>query len=292
MQFGVNVSTSVTADPVADARHAELAGFDFVSASDHPSGTHPTYETWTMLTWIAAATSRIKLASRVLGLPNRHPSITAKMAETLDRLSGGRLILGLGGGAVDAEIRAFGLRTPSPSEKVEGLEEAVRIIKGLWTEPRFSFEGRHYRTESADIEPKPEHQIPIWLGTFGREALAVTGRVADGWIPTLELAPPERVPAMRDRILTAARDTGRDPSELTLVYNMEMRIMEKADPNPHLVSGPPEVIAERLRTFADLGFTAMNFIPVGPDKTEQVERIGREVLPAVRADSPSNMPAV
>src|SRR2546429_2900879 len=95
--FGVNVSSSaaIGADPVADAVRAEELGFDFVSASDHPCGADPTFETWTMLTWIAAATSRIRVATRVLGVPYRPPAIVAKMAETLDRLSGGPLILGL-----------------------------------------------------------------------------------------------------------------------------------------------------------------------------------------------------
>ena len=122
--FGVNVSTSADAgaDPVSQARAAEDLGFDFVSASDHPSGSHPTYETWTMLTWIAASTSRISVASRVLSLPFRSPALVAKMAESLDRLSGGRLILGLGAGAADPELHAFGLPVPStPSSRPRHL---------------------------------------------------------------------------------------------------------------------------------------------------------------------------
>jgi len=103
LTFGLNISTSAApgADPVTDARVAEALGFDFVSASDHPSGRHPTFETWTMLTWICAATDRIAVASRVFSLPFRSPALVAKMAESLDRLSGGRLILGLGAGAAD-----------------------------------------------------------------------------------------------------------------------------------------------------------------------------------------------
>src|SRR5207248_4983134 len=126
--------------------------------------------------YVAAATSRIRVATRVLGMPYRHPPMIAKMAETLDRLSGGRLILGLGGGSADDEHRAFGLGVRSPREKVDGLEEAITIIRGLWTEPRFTFHGGLYSTEEAEVEPKPEHPIPIWLGTFGPRALAVTGR--------------------------------------------------------------------------------------------------------------------
>jgi alkanesulfonate monooxygenase SsuD/methylene tetrahydromethanopterin reductase-like flavin-dependent oxidoreductase (luciferase family) len=174
--FGVSVPTAASpgTDPVSFARRAEEVGFDFVSASDHPCGTNPSYETWTMLSWIAAATSRVKVATRVLGVPYRSPAMVAKMAETLDRLSGGRLILGMGGGYSDEEFQAFGLRVSSPKEKVEGLEEAVRIVRGLWSQTTFTYDGQHHRTVAADLEPKPEHDIPIWLGTFGKRSLAVT----------------------------------------------------------------------------------------------------------------------
>src|SRR5207244_70701 len=148
--FGLNLSTAVApdADPVADAVRAEALGFDFVSASDHPCGTEPTHESWTMLAWVAARTSRIRIATRVLGVPYRHPAMTAKMAESLDRLSGGRLVLGLGGGSADDEHRAFGLGVRSPRDKVDGLEEAITIIRGLWSDPSFTFDGRLYRTDA------------------------------------------------------------------------------------------------------------------------------------------------
>jgi alkanesulfonate monooxygenase SsuD/methylene tetrahydromethanopterin reductase-like flavin-dependent oxidoreductase (luciferase family) len=148
LQFGLNLDTSVVPgrDPAADARRAEELGFDFLTSSDHPSGTSPTYETWTLLSWAAAATSRIAVGSRVLGVPYRPPAMVAKMAETLDRLSGGRLILGLGGGYSDEEFRALGLRVPTPRDKVDGLAEAISIMRGLWSEPRHSHAGRLYQT--------------------------------------------------------------------------------------------------------------------------------------------------
>jgi probable F420-dependent oxidoreductase len=284
--FGLNVSTSAApgSDPVAAATRAEELGFDFVSASDHLHGEAPTFEPWTMLSWIAARTSRIRVATRVLGLPYRQPPVVAKMAESLDRLSGGRLILGLGGGYSDEEFHAFGLGVRTPRAKVEGLEEAVRIVRGLWSEPSFTFDGRLYRTEGARIEPKPDRRIPIWLGTYGNRALEVTGRLADGWIPSLSFAPPERVTGMRDRVLSAARRAGREPDEITCVYNVEVRVDERADAPPSVVSGPPGAVVDRLLGFLRLGFTAMNFMPEGPGADEQAERLGREVLPALRAD--------
>jgi alkanesulfonate monooxygenase SsuD/methylene tetrahydromethanopterin reductase-like flavin-dependent oxidoreductase (luciferase family) len=209
--------------------------------------------------------------------------MVAKMAETLDRLSGGRLILGLGGGYSDEEFRAFGLRVPSPRDKVTGLEEAILITRGLWSQPQFTFEGGLYRTEAADIEPKPAHRIPIWLGTFGNRALAVTGRLADGWIPSHGNAPPERIPAMRERLFAAAREVGRDPTEITCAYHIQVEVGEQARTAPSVVSGPPEAVAEQLAGFVKLGFTALSLVPEGPARSEQTERLAREVIPAVRA---------
>ena len=282
--FGLDVTTSAApgADPVGRALRAEELGFDFVSASDHPSSGHPTLETWTLLSWIAARTTRIRVATRVLGVPNRPPAVLAKMAETLDRMSGGRLILGLGGGYADDEFRAFGLRVPTARDKVDGLEEAIAITHGLWTEPSFTFDGVHYRTEMAELEPKPNRRIPIWLGTFGPRALRLTGRLADGWIPSLDLAPPERVPVMRGQILRGAREAGRDPDDITLAYNMEIRIGERDDAESHVVTGSPSDLADQLVGFTELGFTAMNFQPRGPGRDEQIERLATEVIPAVR----------
>jgi alkanesulfonate monooxygenase SsuD/methylene tetrahydromethanopterin reductase-like flavin-dependent oxidoreductase (luciferase family) len=287
LMFGLGISASAApgADPVADARQAEELGYDFVSTSDHPGGTNPTYEAWTMLSWIAACTSRIKIASRVLGVPYRPPAMVAKMAESLDRLSGGRLILGLGGGYSDAEFRAFGLGVPTPRDKVDGMEEAILIARGLWSRPAFTFEGRLHRTEAADLEPKPDRRIPIWLGTYGNRALAVTGRLADGWIPSLGFAPPAEAAAMRERILTAASEAGRDPAEIICAYNVSVHVGSgAAGIDPAAITGPPDAVADRLLELAGLGFAAFNFMPVGGEPREQAERLAREVIPVVRAE--------
>jgi alkanesulfonate monooxygenase SsuD/methylene tetrahydromethanopterin reductase-like flavin-dependent oxidoreductase (luciferase family) len=285
LQFGLSVSSSVSTEggPVAAARAAEEMGYDFVSAFDHPAGTEPTYETWTMLSWIAASTSQVKVATRVLGVPYRNPAMVAKMAETFDRLSRGRLILGLGGGSTDEEFRAFGIRVPPPREKIDGLEEAVRITRGLWSQPGFTYHGRLYRTDRAELEPKPSHRIPIWLGTFGRRALTVTGRLADGWIPSFGHVPLDNMTAMRERVLEAARAAGRDPAQITCAFNVQARVDERAQPGPSLVAGSPARVTGQVLSFVKLGFTAFNFTLTGPGVGEQVERLAREVIPAVRA---------
>ncbi|MFE0153944.1 LLM class flavin-dependent oxidoreductase [Nonomuraea sp. NPDC059007] len=282
--FGLNISTSAApgADPVAQARRAEELGFDYVSCADHPCTTHDSFETWTMLSWIAAATTRIKVATRVLGVPYRNVAMVAKMAETFDRLSGGRLILGLGGGYSDEEFRAYGMRVPTAREKVDGLAEAVQIIRGLWSERAFTFEGRYHRTEAADLEPKPARRIPIWLGTFGPRALAVTGRLADGWIPSYGFAGPEEVTAMRERLLAAAHEAGRAPEEITCAYNLAIRVQDKPTAEPGTLTGTPARLIDALRGFQRIGFTSFNLMPSGDDRDEQVERLAREVVPALR----------
>jgi alkanesulfonate monooxygenase SsuD/methylene tetrahydromethanopterin reductase-like flavin-dependent oxidoreductase (luciferase family) len=282
--FGVSLSTSAApdADPVGRARRAEELGFDFVSASDHPSGTHPTYETWTMLTWVAAATSRIGVMSRVLSLPFRSPALVAKMAESLDRFAGNRFILGLGAGAADPELRGFGLPVPTTRDKVDGLEDALQIIRGVWRQPAFSYAGRVHAVAEAELEPKPRRPIPIWLGTFGPRTLALTGRYADGWIPSLGYAGGGRLAGMRDVVLGAARDAGRAPDAMTCALHLEVSVGVRDD-DPDIVSGSPGEIAGRLGGLIAAGFTAFSFSPAGPRPAgEQVEQLAADVLPRLR----------
>jgi alkanesulfonate monooxygenase SsuD/methylene tetrahydromethanopterin reductase-like flavin-dependent oxidoreductase (luciferase family) len=282
--FGLNISipAAAGADPIADARLAERVGFDFVSASDHLHGDAPTFEPWTLLSSIAGATERICVASRVLAVPYRPPAVVAKMAETLDRLSGGRLILGLGGGYLDEEFHAFGLRVPTRRDKVDGVAEAIQIARNLWTAPESTFDGRLYRTRAARLNPRPVHRIPIWLGMYRPRGLALTGRLGDGWIPSYGFAPPEEVFGLREQVMTAARQAGRDPVEITCVYNLEIRVDESGSQPTGGLSGSPDALVERLIEFRRLGFDGFNVVAGGPDRAEQTERLAREVMPAVR----------
>lgn len=288
LRFGVNVSTTavVGSDPVDDARHAESLGYDFVSVNDHLHGRAPTHETWTLLACIAAATSRIRLATRVLALPYRAPAVLAKMAATLNQLSDDRLILGVGAGASDEEFRAYGLEVRTPGERIGALGEAVQIIRGLWTQPNYSFEGRYYRIINAELEPKPARPIPIWLGTFGPRGLSITGRLADGWIPSLGHASPQELVAMRERVVSAARATGRDPATLSFVYNLEVDIGEGAEERAGVVAGTATKVVEQLAAFVARGCNGFNFIPF-PEPRVQLERLARDVIPDLRRQTRS-----
>lgn len=289
LTVGLGVSTSPGPDtnPIDEAILAESVGFDFVSASDHLHGETPTYEPWSLLTWIAASTSRLRVATRVLAVPYRAPAVTAKMAETVDRLSNGRLILGLGAGYLDAEFLAFGLPASSFKplrDKIDGMEEAIRLIRGLWTQRQTTYGGRIYHSTAARLEPKPLHPIPIWLGTYGARALDITGRLADGWIPSLGLASPDRVAEMRDQVRRSAERADRDPASIAMIYNVVVHLTDTVDSDERKVVGPPESVIGKLVSFARIGFSGLNLMPVGPGIADQIERLGQEVLPHLRSE--------
>jgi alkanesulfonate monooxygenase SsuD/methylene tetrahydromethanopterin reductase-like flavin-dependent oxidoreductase (luciferase family) len=284
--FGVGVPATCGPgeDPLVLAQEAERLGFDFVSAADHPCGTDPTLETTIMLTWIAARTSRIKVASRVLGVPFRRPAMVAKLAASLDLLSGGRFILGLGAGYSDQEIAALGAPPLSPGEKIDSLSEAIQVIRGAWTSSGYSQDGRHHSVRDLEMSPRPARPIPIWLGTFGPRALAVTGRLADGWIPSLGYMPVEAIPAMRQRIDTAAEAAGRRPAEIRSILNLNISLDPDAQPQPEAVAGSAQQVVSQLRDLLDLGFTGFNFLVSGPDRMANMKRVAEEVLPVLGSD--------
>ena len=290
MGLGLSMAPGPGVDPLAEARLAEDVGFDYVSASDHLNGKTPSYEPWTLLTAVAAVTTRIHVLTRVLAVPYRNAGVLAKMAETLDRLSAGRLLLGLGGGFVDDEFRAFGLPVPTNRDRIDGIAEQIAIARRIWSEHEATFEGRLHRVDAAVVEPKPEHRIPIWLGVYKKRGLALTGREADGWIPSIGFAPPPVVIGLWEQVRAAAVDAGRDPAEITAAYNMLVRVGDDLPGNVMTVSGSAEAISHQLAGFAELGFTSFNLAPVGDRRMEQIERLGRDVLPGVRAAA-SSVPA-
>jgi probable F420-dependent oxidoreductase len=283
--FGLNIpaDAGLRADPVALARSAEKLGFDFVSMNDHVHGPVPRLEAWTTLAWIAASTSRIRLATRVLGVPYRPPAIVAKMAETFSRLSRGRLILGLGAGSGEDEFRRLGLDLRPLSERIAALDDAVQITRGLWAGGSFTYHGRVYRVDDAHLEPRPTHAIPIWLGTHGSRGLELTGRLADGWIPSLEYAPPDKVAAMSAIVRQSALDAGRDPLDVKRIYNVEVSVDGRRQAREHVISGSPSEVAERLVEFTGLGFTGFNLIVTGQRPDRQMAVLARDVIPVVRA---------
>ncbi|HJZ46650.1 MAG TPA: LLM class flavin-dependent oxidoreductase [Roseiflexaceae bacterium] len=285
-QFGINLHTRMRpdADVVAEALHAEQLGFDLITLhGDVLHTTAPSYETWTLLSWVAARTARIRLAPIVLALPNRHPAVLAKMAETLDRLSAGRLVLTLGSGAAINEpaFRAFGLAQRSPREKVAALEEAIDILHGLWSSSGFSYAGQHFQTEGATLEPKPSHPIPIWLGVFGDRMIELVARKANGWIPTYQFLAPEQAYRKLERIRKVAEDAGRKADEITFAYNVPVLVDEGSSASRSQIAGSAEALARQLADLVRHDFTVLNLWPGGVAEIQR-EMLAKKVLPAVR----------
>jgi alkanesulfonate monooxygenase SsuD/methylene tetrahydromethanopterin reductase-like flavin-dependent oxidoreductase (luciferase family) len=248
------------------ARRADALGLDLIGIQDHPYQRRYV-ETWALLADLLARTERIRAFTDVANLPLRLPALIAKQAASLDVLSGGRFELGLGAGAFWEAIGAMGGPVRSGREALEALEEAVQIIRLSWSGERaIRFEGVHYAVAGLHPGPPPAHGIGIWLGVYKPRALALTGRLADGWVPSLRYAPPEAVPELQRRIDDGAAQAGRDPTEIRRVYNVGS-----------------VVSAEELTGFVlELGFDTLVFWPEGDDLLRQTERFAEEVAPAVR----------
>jgi alkanesulfonate monooxygenase SsuD/methylene tetrahydromethanopterin reductase-like flavin-dependent oxidoreductase (luciferase family) len=237
---------------------ADERGLDLIGIQDHPYQWR-FLETWSLIGDLLARTERVRIFPDVANLPLRLPAMIAKQAKSLDVLSGGRFELGLGAGAFWEAIGAMGGPVRSGREALQALDS----VKGLHP------------------GPPPAHPIGIWLGVGRPRALALTGRVADGWVPSLSWATPELVPEMHERIDDAAAAAGRNPAEIRRVYNIGGTIADGAATG--LLAGPPEHWIEMLGGFAsELGFDTFVFWPTN-DPVGQVERFAREVVPGLRA---------
>jgi alkanesulfonate monooxygenase SsuD/methylene tetrahydromethanopterin reductase-like flavin-dependent oxidoreductase (luciferase family) len=282
LEFGLSiVPTSADAELARSlARRADVLGLDLIGIQDHPYQWR-FLDTWSLIAHLLARTERIRIFPDVANLPLRLPAMVAKQASSLDALSGGRFELGLGAGAFWDAIRAMGGPARSGREALEALEEAIRIIRAFWSGERtIAFEGNHYTVKGLHPGPAPAHPIGIWLGVAKPRALALTGRLADGWVPSLSWATPELAPELQQRIDDAAVAAGRDPSEIRRVYNIAGTIAD--GPTRNLLEGPPAHWVETLTSFArDLGFDTFVFWP-GDEPQAQLERFAQEVVPGLR----------
>jgi alkanesulfonate monooxygenase SsuD/methylene tetrahydromethanopterin reductase-like flavin-dependent oxidoreductase (luciferase family) len=255
---------------------AEVLGLDVVSLQDHPYQAKYV-DTWTMLSVLGARTSTITLAPNVASLPLRPPVVLAKSAATLDRVTGGRVALGLGAGAFWDAIVAAGGERRTAGEAVDALVEAIGLIREFWAGGTVRFEGEHYRAKGLHAGPVPAHPIPIWLGSYGPRMLRVTGRLADGWVPSMGYADPPVLPEMNARLDEAAVAAGRTPHQIRRIYNVFGRFGTGAG----FLQGTPADWAEQLAGLTlDQGFAT--YI-LGTDDADTLRRFAEEVVPAVRA---------
>ena len=283
LEFGISlVPNRADLDLLGElARRADELGLDLVGIQDHPYQWRY-LDTFSLIGDLLARTERIRFFPDVANLPLRLPAVLAKQATSLDVLSGGRFELGLGAGSFWDAIAAMGGPRRSPGKGIDALEEAMHIIRAFWSGARtISFEGTHYSVKGLHPGEPPPHPIGIWLGVGKPRGLALAGRLADGWVPSLSWATPELVPGMTRHIDEAADAAGRDPSEIRRVYNLTGGAVTDG-PTEGPLQGPAEHWVETLGSFArDLGFDTFVFWP-GEDHVAQVERFAREVAPALR----------
>ena len=283
LEFGLSLVPNADEAPAIRelAVRADALGLDLLGIQDHPYQWR-FLETWMLMADLLARTERLRVFPDVTDLPLRLPAMIAKQAASLDVLSGGRFELGLGAGAFWDAIGAMGGPVRSPRESLEAHEEAIRIIQLFWSGERaISFEGRHYSISGLHPGPPPAHPIGIWLGVFRPRALALTGRVADGWVsPLMSYASPDLVPDLQRRIDEGAAEAGRRPDEVRRIYNLPGGITDA--PATELLNGPVEHWIETLTGFAiELGFDTFIFWP-GGDARREVERFAEEIVPGVR----------
>ncbi|SKC70950.1 LLM class F420-dependent oxidoreductase [Krasilnikoviella flava] len=230
LRFGVKLTQDA---PVETFHHvwrtADEAGFEHVWVMDHLASLgadddRPIFDAWAMQAAMAVATSRVRLGCMVSGNSYRHPVMLAKLATTVDHLSGGRLELGIGAGWNEHEHTMYGLDLGSVRTRMDRLEESLQVLRSLFTEPRTTFEGEHYRLTDAVAEPKPVQRPhpPIWVGGSGpRRTLRLVARYADAWNDTSST--PEQVAALGEVLDRHCADVGRDPAQIRRTVQLRLR---------------------------------------------------------------------
>jgi alkanesulfonate monooxygenase SsuD/methylene tetrahydromethanopterin reductase-like flavin-dependent oxidoreductase (luciferase family) len=283
LRFGL-FPEPVAADAAAvveDVLLAERLGYDLVGIQDHPY--NPQYlDTMTLLAVLAARTTRVGLFPDVASLPLRPPAVLAKSAATLDLLSGGRFDLGLGAGAVWSAIGAFGGPQRSAGEAVAALEEAIGVLRLLWSDERsVHLHGAHYRLDGAHPGPRPSRAIGVWIGAYGPRMLALTGRLADGWLPSAAFLPPDKLGEAERRVDDAAAAAGRRPDAVRRMYNIGGEITDGTDRG--FLQGPVERWVDELSTLVLEAGVDTFVLWAGEPRRRQMEVFAGEVMPAVRA---------
>jgi len=296
------------------AKVAEELGYDFLLASDHllnwigstprkPASTQylglGTYESWTILSALSTRTEKVRLSNIVLCNILRNPALLAKMASTLDIISGGRFVLSIGAGWLKEECRRYGLDWVPYQQRIERLRESIRVMKALWTEKIANFVGTHYRLTDAILEPKPitKPHPPIWVGGASDNIMRIVAEEGDGWDVGLA-GSPEAVKAKVEGLRNYCSKISRNPDPITISHSC-MAVLSRTrgesfesvkakmrDLNApfnsfmqrHLVGSPSE-IASRMNAYVEAG--VRHFTIYFDRYLQNLKQFAFEVIPRV-----------
>ena len=288
-------------------RRFDEAGLDWISVWDHfyeappAGGTQPHFEAVSLLGALATETKRARIGCLVFYPGYRNPAALAKAATTIDHLSGGRFTLGLGAGWHEWEARAYGYAFPPIGVRMEMLDESLAVVRGLLTQERTTFAGKHFRVENASCLPAPvQKRLPLWVGGLGeKRTLRLAARHADGWNAAY-VAPAEL--ARLSRVLDdwCAKE-GRNPRALTRSVNLSFHLCADAAGAARVegelrrqwgpaadrmlsgaLIGTPARAAETLAAYADAGAQAINVALRAPWDAEALDAYLDEVVPKAR----------
>ena len=280
------------------ARHIEASGWDGFWVADHfmPDGedvSEPCHEVWALLAAVAVAVPRVRIGPMVACNSYRHPAVHAKIAATIDHISGGRLVFGVGSGWQENEHRAYGIEFSTVIGRLRRLEEACQIFKGLFTQPSFTFAGKYYRLEDAPLEPKPlQSPLPLLIGGGGEKVtLRITARYADEWNVWGDVATLKHKMGVLDR---HCREVGRDPDAIQRSAAVSLQLSEDRAANEarrrsahyQMMAGTVEELRDTVSAYADAGVDELIIadFEMGPmaEKMAMIDRFIEEVAPVVR----------
>ncbi|MFI0357261.1 LLM class flavin-dependent oxidoreductase [Actinomadura sp. 9N407] len=273
IEFGTFILPTSLAphQPVELAQLSEQLGYELASFQDHPY-TPTLLDAWTLMSYVAARTERIRLTPNVLNLPMRPPAVLARAAISLDLLSHGRVELALGAGYFWDAIESMGMARLTPGQGVDALGEAIEIIRGIWdTDARggVRVDGLYHQAVGARRGPPAAHSIPILIGSSKPRMLELTGRVADGWLPALHSLDSPNISEATRLVDEAAVAAGRSPGDVRRYLNIQPALGLRS-----------QNWAEQLASFAiDEGFSLFILVTDDPNL---MRRFAAEVAPSVR----------
>lgn len=289
-------------------RRLDAEGLDWISVWDHiyeappAGGTVDHFETVASLAALACDTENARLGVLVFYVGYRNPGLLAKVAATVDHLSGGRFTLGLGAGWHEQEATAYGYDFPTPGRRLDMLEESTEAIRGLLTQDRTTFSGQHVTLANASCLPAPvQERLPIWIGGLGeKRTIPMVARLADGWNAAYVSA--ERYGQLNDLLSRHAEDAGRDPAEIERTVNLSFDLaLDEADvvdrrrrieslwgeQSERILNGSllatPDKAVEMILAYRDAGAQMVNVAFRAPWNPEALDAYLELVVPQVRA---------